>query len=640
MLVLGGRSDGGHVVTSGFSLHTGELHSAGNMLGDLGTQLTKGGSTLQQVGQHLVDGTRSDESGVGKILASGLGRVSEIAGKVFSEGGRVSGAAGKRLHGNATSHEDNEESVTSRFRGINDPKDGPSSHAVGTSTAGKAGSSSASSSAAAKGKGRAIDSAGSRPKSTSSGGGVSGDAGGDDPKRPGGNPLGNSHTAPTKISKRKRGNDDEDANTPNKSARTSADPSPPRRATRQTAPMKGMTEQEVTALIGGRAGEPARPGGGGFVLSNGSGHSAVLTGADGQPVALTTHRPSASDSHSSSSSDGSADSSRPSGSESIGYNQMTVSHDGVNPQQRNPVAPNPNAQGPRNVGVGGHSGGMSSHYVSQDVVNSWTGRERSVGQGTVMGGSAKDAMHASGQGTHENSTVDWMHGLAHSSGGPDHVDPQTMENLPTAGEHGANMRHNVWEKAVQNEGTSMHGAVPHSAQPTDPINQQNHVFRNLNYTTHSPYEPGLAHTESINTLNPTMPRQADYGYAGRQQEANSAMQTMHMLGQNGEDLNSYHPGLHDTVAGYGDRNQPGDGSLSYGGLDDRGLGSRSPSPEPAPTPTPPTPTTPTGSQHSDPSIAGQLDGMNLDSQYGGAPQPSGSGQGAGDWPMDDEDTRR
>jgi RHS repeat-associated protein len=121
------------VTKPGLNLHTGDLHSSGDTLGDFGSRIAQGGDSLQKVGEDLVSHSSADKSGVGKIVTSTLGRVSEVAGKVFSEGGRVAGAAGKRLHVNASNHEQNETDVAGSFTKIRQPPDNPkTAHGGGT----------------------------------------------------------------------------------------------------------------------------------------------------------------------------------------------------------------------------------------------------------------------------------------------------------------------------------------------------------------------------------------------------------------------------------------------------------------------------------------------------------------------------
>jgi RHS repeat-associated protein len=107
---------------SGFKITPGDLHQSGSTLQGFGDQVAQGGDKLQTLGQHLVSHAGNDRSGVGAVIAKALGTGTEVAGKVFSEGGRVAGAAGKRLHGNASAHESNESGVSKSFQDLHDPK--------------------------------------------------------------------------------------------------------------------------------------------------------------------------------------------------------------------------------------------------------------------------------------------------------------------------------------------------------------------------------------------------------------------------------------------------------------------------------------------------------------------------------------
>ncbi|HEX4222279.1 MAG TPA: DUF6531 domain-containing protein, partial [Pseudonocardiaceae bacterium] len=103
---------------SAMNISPSDLHSSGSTLQNFGNQVAAGGDKLQTVGQNLISHAGKDKSGVGSIVAKALGSGTKVAGKVFSEGGRVAGAAGGRLHTNASAHEDNESHQTGVFRGI------------------------------------------------------------------------------------------------------------------------------------------------------------------------------------------------------------------------------------------------------------------------------------------------------------------------------------------------------------------------------------------------------------------------------------------------------------------------------------------------------------------------------------------
>jgi RHS repeat-associated protein len=109
-----GRLMGG----SALNITPSELHSSGSTLQNFGDQVAAGGDKLQTIGDQLVAHAGKDKSGVGSVIAKALGTGTKVAGKVFSEGGRVAGAAGSRLHGNASAHEENEAHQTGVFKGI------------------------------------------------------------------------------------------------------------------------------------------------------------------------------------------------------------------------------------------------------------------------------------------------------------------------------------------------------------------------------------------------------------------------------------------------------------------------------------------------------------------------------------------
>jgi HNH/ENDO VII superfamily nuclease len=107
---------------SGFKITPSELRSSGSTMQNFGDRVAAGGDKLQAIGSRLTAHAGRDKSGVGAVIAKALGRGTEVAGKVFKEGGRVAGAAGKRLHSNASAHETNESNVTNSFHNITDPK--------------------------------------------------------------------------------------------------------------------------------------------------------------------------------------------------------------------------------------------------------------------------------------------------------------------------------------------------------------------------------------------------------------------------------------------------------------------------------------------------------------------------------------
>ncbi|HEX3786985.1 MAG TPA: ADP-ribosyltransferase [Pseudonocardiaceae bacterium] len=117
---------------SGLTIHTDDVHTSGDTMGNFGTQVTSGGQTLETLGNDLSSHANADKSGVGKIISTAMGKVTSIAGTVFKEGGRVATEAGKCLHLCASNHETNEENVTGSFHNVT--SDHPSSHSAPHST--------------------------------------------------------------------------------------------------------------------------------------------------------------------------------------------------------------------------------------------------------------------------------------------------------------------------------------------------------------------------------------------------------------------------------------------------------------------------------------------------------------------------
>jgi RHS repeat-associated protein len=110
-----------------FHIKPADLHTSGSTLQSFSEDIASGGDKLQTVSQRLVAHAGSDKSGVGAVIVKALGKGADVAGKVFSEGGRVVGGAGGRLHSNATAHEENETRQEGVFRGIHPDKPGSGS---------------------------------------------------------------------------------------------------------------------------------------------------------------------------------------------------------------------------------------------------------------------------------------------------------------------------------------------------------------------------------------------------------------------------------------------------------------------------------------------------------------------------------
>lgn len=118
----------------GFSIQPSDLRSGGSTLDSLGSHLTSGGTKLADTGSKLASAAGRDNSGIGSAIAKAFGKGMEVTGKVFSEGGRVASASSKRLHANADSHQANESTQTSKFRGLHD--NGEEGHTKPSSSAG------------------------------------------------------------------------------------------------------------------------------------------------------------------------------------------------------------------------------------------------------------------------------------------------------------------------------------------------------------------------------------------------------------------------------------------------------------------------------------------------------------------------
>ncbi|HEY4018968.1 MAG TPA: hypothetical protein VGM75_09800 [Pseudonocardiaceae bacterium] len=128
---------------SHLNISPGEVHSSGSTLQSFGNSVAAGGDSLQSVSQKLVSAAGKDSSGVGSVLVKAVAKGADVAGKVFSEGGRVAGAAGDRLHSTATSLADTDQhhaGVFDRIHGGSTKAPRPRSGSTSTSGASPAGS--------------------------------------------------------------------------------------------------------------------------------------------------------------------------------------------------------------------------------------------------------------------------------------------------------------------------------------------------------------------------------------------------------------------------------------------------------------------------------------------------------------------
>jgi hypothetical protein len=144
--------------------------------------------------------------------------------------------------------------------------------------------------------------------------------------------------------------------------------------------------------------------------------------------------------------------------------------------------------------------------------------------------SARDAVVASGVPVPPGQ-LDWLHRHRFGHGGIDQLQPQTQTNLG-AGTHGANLRHLTQENAVSHVVPTV-GVVPVTTRLDNPISPAHHVFGEMAYVVHSPYDPSVAVSSSFDLLNPQMPRRPDQGYANLGMELFMDWATIHQLIESG-----------------------------------------------------------------------------------------------------------
>ncbi|AHH98570.1 HYD1 signature containing ADP-ribosyltransferase family protein [Kutzneria albida] len=91
---------------SKINIYPEHMRRSGGKLADFGGKLTAGGQKLESAGQNLLSHASRDSSGFGSVISKAFGKGLQITGKVFGQGGRVVGTAGKHLHTTANLHED------------------------------------------------------------------------------------------------------------------------------------------------------------------------------------------------------------------------------------------------------------------------------------------------------------------------------------------------------------------------------------------------------------------------------------------------------------------------------------------------------------------------------------------------------
>ncbi|GAA3439685.1 hypothetical protein [Kutzneria kofuensis] len=97
-------------------IHPAHLRKSGGKLKNFGDTIQQAGQKLEQTGQNLVSHASGDRSGVGSVVAKFTGRATELAGKVFDQGGRVAGSAGHRLGKTADLYEEADTTAAKNLR--------------------------------------------------------------------------------------------------------------------------------------------------------------------------------------------------------------------------------------------------------------------------------------------------------------------------------------------------------------------------------------------------------------------------------------------------------------------------------------------------------------------------------------------
>jgi hypothetical protein len=88
------------------NIHPEHLRKSGGKVKKFGSTVKQAGQKLEETGQNLVEHASGDRSGVGSVVAKFTGKATQLAGKVFDEGGRVVEESGTRLGKTADLYED------------------------------------------------------------------------------------------------------------------------------------------------------------------------------------------------------------------------------------------------------------------------------------------------------------------------------------------------------------------------------------------------------------------------------------------------------------------------------------------------------------------------------------------------------
>ena len=120
-----------------------------------------------------------------------------------------------------------------------------------------------------------------------------------------------------------------------------------------------------------------------------------------------------------------------------------------------------------------------NEQLSADELRAWSGRERSVDQGVVMGASAGDAAQSAGFARNEGKGWEWLHLIAHSMGGMQVKGPQVAENL-VAGTSECNSQMIVVEEFLKDYVTTNEGRAALVVQ-AEMFDARRHIGRTIVY---------------------------------------------------------------------------------------------------------------------------------------------------------------
>ena len=96
--------------------------------------------------------------------------------------------------------------------------------------------------------------------------------------------------------------------------------------------------------------------------------------------------------------------------------------------------------------------------ITPTEIKAWTGQDRSVAQGVVMGASAADVAENAGFARNEGAGWEWLHLIAHSMGGIETLGPQVADNL-VAGTSECNTQMIVVEEFIKDYAIKWGGRV-------------------------------------------------------------------------------------------------------------------------------------------------------------------------------------